>query len=153
MIAELKTDSEYRVAAEPHTPMQQRTMEARPSRALPILLALLTVAVICGFFLQWRSRNTAVAFPTPYQAVLLSNGAVYYGQLEGYGTANPVLNHVFYILGRTDPNTKAVSNVLVKRGKELHQPDRMYLSPSSIVFVETVGKDSKVAQLISEAGN
>jgi hypothetical protein len=44
-----------------------------------------------------------------------------------------------------------VSNVLVKRGKELHGPDRMYLNPNSIVFVEPVGTDSKVAQLISEA--
>jgi len=41
--------------------------------------------------------------------------------------------------------------VLVKRGKELHGPDRMYLNPNSIVFVEPVGMDSRVAQLISEA--
>jgi len=43
-----------------------------------------------------------------------------------------------------------VSNVLVKRGKELHEPDRMYLSPNQIIFVEPVGKDSKVAQLIAQ---
>ena len=43
------------------------------------------------------------------------------------------------------------TNVLVKRGKELHGPDRMYLNANSIVFVEPVGTDSKVAQLIDEA--
>lgn len=120
-------------------------------RALPILLACLIAVLAAEFLLNWKSRNTATTFPTPYQAVLLSNGAVYYGKLHGYGTRNPVLTNVFYIVSRVDEKTKAVSNVLVKRGQELHQPDRMYLTPRSIVFVETVGTHSKVAQLISEA--
>src|SRR6516162_7913928 len=93
----------------------------------------------------------AVIFATPYQAVLLSNGSVYFGKLSGYGTETPVLTDVFYILSKSDPQTKEVSNVLVKRGKELHGPDRMYLNAAHIVFVEPVGVDSKVAQLISEA--
>jgi hypothetical protein len=41
-------------------------------------------------------------------------------------------------------------NPETKRGKELHEPDRMYLNPSQIVFVESVGTNSKVAQLIAE---
>jgi hypothetical protein len=96
-----------------------------------------------------RDHNTT--FSTPYQAVLLSNGAVYFGKLAGYRTRNPTLTDIFYIVSKTDPNTKQVSNVLVKRGKELHGPDRMYLNASQIVFVEPVGPDSKVAQLINEA--
>jgi hypothetical protein len=92
-------------------------------------------------------------FPTAYQAVLLINGAVYYGKLEGYGTRNATLTDVFYIVSKTDPTTKQVQNVLVKRGKELHEPDRMYLNSSQIVFVEPVGQNSKVAQLINEANH
>ena len=80
-----------------------------------------------------------------------SNGAVYYGKLAGYGTRHPVLTDVFYILSKTDPDSKQVTNVLVKRGKELHGPDRMYLNASQIIFVEPVGPNSKVAQLINEA--
>jgi len=99
-----------------------------------------------------RQQKTAgVPFATPYQAVLLSNGSVYFGQLEGYGTAMPVLKNAFYVVTRNDPDKKSVSNVLVKRGGELHSPDRMYLNPGAIVFVETVGADSKVAHLITEA--
>ena len=94
---------------------------------------------------------SAVTFPTPYQAVLLSNNSVYFGKLAGYGTSNPVLTEVYYIISKSDPTTKQVQNILVKRGKELHGPDRMYLNPNQIVFVEPVGTDSKVAQLISEA--
>ena len=95
---------------------------------------------------------TAVAFTTPYQAVLLSNNSVYFGKLAGFGTPSPVLTDIFYIVTQTDPTTKQTKNMLVKRGKELHGPDRMYLNANSIVFVEPVGTDSKVAQLISEAG-
>lgn len=89
--------------------------------------------------------------PNRYYAVLLNNNAVYFGKLEGLGSSYPVLHDVFYIQSATNPDTKQVTNVLVKRGKELHGPDRMIINDKSIVFVEPVGADSKVAQLISEA--
>jgi hypothetical protein len=113
------------------------------------LLMFIAVIVMAGC----AAPPTAVTFTTPYQAVLLSNNSVYYGKLAGFGTPNPVLTEVFYIVSQTNPETKQVSNMLVKRGKELHGPDRMYLNASSIVFVEPVGADSKVAQLINEASN
>jgi len=61
-----------------------------------------------------------------------------------------VLTDVYYIVTKTDPDSKQTQNILVKRGKELHGPDRMYLNAGSIIFVEPVGTDSKVAQLIAE---
>jgi hypothetical protein len=113
------------------------------------LLMFIVVILMVGC----ATPPTAVTFTTPYQAVLLSNNSVYYGKLAGFGTPNPVLTEVFYIVTQTNPETKQVSNMLVKRGKELHGPDRMYLNASSIVFVEPVGADSKVAQLINEANS
>ena len=85
--------------------------------------------------------------------MLLTNGAVYFGKLEGMGSPSPVLLDVFYVQpGPVDPTTKQPSGmVLVHRGKELHGPDRMILNDRSIVFVEPVGADSRVAQLIREA--
>jgi small nuclear ribonucleoprotein (snRNP)-like protein len=87
-------------------------------------------------------------------AVLLSNGAVYFGKLEGLGSPWLVMHDVFYIQqGPVDPNTKQPTGmVLVLRGKELHGPDRMILNEKSIVFIEPVGADSRVAQLIKQAG-
>jgi hypothetical protein len=88
-----------------------------------------------------------------YYAVLLTNGAVYFGKLEGFGSPWPVMHDVFYVqAGPVDPNTKQPTGmVLVHRGHELHQPDRMILNEKSIVFVEPVGPNSRVAQLIKEA--
>jgi len=61
------------------------------------------------------------------------------------------MTDVYYVVSQTNPDTKQTNHILVKRGKELHEPDRMYLNPSLIVLVEPVGPNSKVAQLIAQA--
>lgn len=143
--------------------MPSPTAAAAPAPPNSSKLGLVIGCVVClliGMFLghaityhlMEHHHHGAETFSTTYQAVVLNNGAVYYGKLTGYGTRNPVMTDVFYVVTKTDPNTKQVSNLLVKRGKELHAPDRMYLNPTSIVMVEPVGEQSKVAQLISEAG-
>ncbi len=129
---------------------------ARPKTYGPAVLwsvVALIVGLLIGHMATYHllHHRGAAEFTTTYQAVLLSNGAVYYGKLSGYGTRFPVLTNVFYIVSNTDPNTKQVTNVLVKRGKELHAPDRMYLNASQIVFIEPVGPESKVAQLINQS--
>lgn len=117
-------------------------------------VAGILVIIAAGFYIARSMHHSSVKFETSYQAVLLANGSVYFGHLQNFeGHHHPVLTDVFYIVSQTDPTTKQVNNVLVKRGKELHAPDRMYLSPNQIVFVEPVGADSKVAQLIAQAGH
>jgi hypothetical protein len=113
------------------------------------ILALIVVVGLAVWFFGVRAKT--VSMTTPYQAVLLSNGSAYFGQLEGLGTPYPVLKNVFYVQSATDPQTKQVSNILVKRGKEWHAPDRMILNASMIVLVEPVNTASRVAQLISQA--
>jgi len=119
------------------------------SRTLSVcfLLALLLATIAC--------RTGSRAYPAieagKYYAVLLSNGSVYFGQLEGLGSAYPVLKDVYYVQSNVNQETKAVTNALVKRGKEWHGPDRMIINEKSIVFIEPVGKGSRVAQLIDES--
>ena len=114
-------------------------------------IVCLLIGLFVGHAVTYHKMREASSFSTPYQAVLLSNGSVYYGKLSGYGSGHPVLTDVYYIISKTNPDSKQVTNVLVKRGKELHGPDRMYLNSRQIIFVEPVGTSSKVAQLISEA--
>jgi hypothetical protein len=128
-----------------------RTQDSRKLWIALGCLGCLVLALGAGCSAGPKPDSVAVSFSTPYQAVLLINNSVYYGKLTGWGTPNPVLTNVFYIVSKTNPDTKEVANVLVKRGKELHGPDRMYLNANQIIFVEPVGPDSKVAQLINEA--
>jgi hypothetical protein len=112
------------------------------------VIALLVAVIVSLFIIE--SPHKPLKFDTSYQAVLLSNGSVYFGKLQDYGGRFPVLTDVFYIQSSVNPDTKQTLNVLVKRGKELHSPDRMYLNPSQIILVEPVGPNSKVMQLILE---
>lgn len=114
-------------------------------------LALTTLGACAGWGLRSGAVSGEAAMTTPYQAVLLSNGSAYFGKLEGLGTPWPVLKDVFYVQSAQNPETKAVSNILVKRGKEWHSPDRMILNANTILFVEPVKPGSRVAELISQA--
>ena len=137
----------------PSSAVSEAAKKNGKARLIVGCVVCLLVGFLAGHIVtyHWTHHDRGSSFATPYQAVLLSNGAVYYGKLSGYGTRNPVLTNVFYIVSKTDPETKQVSNLLVKRGKELHGPDRMYINANQIVMVEPVGPDSKVAQLINQA--
>src|SRR5438128_810534 len=101
-----------------------------------ILAAVVVAAAACGFW--FYQHHGEVAMTTPYQAVLLSNGSAYFGRLEGLGTPYPVLREVYYVQSRPGQDPKQPVNVLVKRGKEWHAPDRMVLNAGMIVLVEPV---------------
>jgi hypothetical protein len=90
-------------------------------------------------------------FDTPFQAVLLDTGQVYYGKLSGLGTPYPELTDVYYVVNAADPTTKKVKHVLVKRGNELHAPTETFLSTRHIIMVENVGPGSEIAKLIQQA--
>jgi hypothetical protein len=135
---------------------RMRILEMKKQRGIALvqliwIVAGVLVIIAAGWHILGHFEGTAVKFETPYQAILLTNGAVYFGHLHGYGTSNPTLTDVYYIVSQTNPDTKQVSNVLVKRGKELHEPSEMYVNPNQLLFVEDVGPNSKVAQLIAQA--
>jgi hypothetical protein len=116
------------------------------------LILLATASAACQLRQgQFVTTKSPAVDPNRYYAVLLTNNSVYFGKLEGVGTAFPVLTDVYYVQSGVSQETKAVSNVLIKRGREWHSPDRMIISEKSIVFIEPVGLDSKVAQLIVDS--
>jgi hypothetical protein len=111
-----------------------------------VLVALAALAVLWAL-----GARSPVRLTTGDQTVLLSNGSVYYGKLEGLGTAYPVLRDVFYVQVGVDPNTKQTTRVLIRRGKEWHGPDYMVLNANHILLVEPVTQGSRVAELIAKA--
>ena len=93
-------------------------------------------------------RHKGPEITTPYAAVLLDNGQLYYGKLVNAGSAFPELTDIYYIQNQVNQETKAVTSVLVRRGNEWHGPDRMFLNERHVILIEPVGTTSKVAQLI-----
>ncbi len=111
-------------------------------------VAVLIAAVACE-----KSRPQGPEITTPYAAVLLDNNQVYFGKLANAGSPFPELTDVYYIQSQVNQETKAVSNTLIRRGNEVHGPDRMFLNERHIIKIEPVGASSKVAQLIAEYKN
>jgi hypothetical protein len=116
------------------------------------IFILVLALMVCGLTSCATSRTAADEphFDAPFQAVLLDTGLVYYGKISGLGGAYPILKNVYYIQTSTDPQTKAVSNVLIRRGNEFHGPEFTVIAARHIVMIEPVGVNSKVAQLIAE---
>lgn len=118
------------------------------------LAGAMTLIAGCNFDgLRAGQQAAPVKFTTEYQAVFLDNGQVYFGKLENPESTYPLLRNVFYVQSQVNQETKQTSNLLVKRGKEWHGPDVMYLNQRHVVMVEPVLPDSQLGQLIKKAND
>jgi hypothetical protein len=119
--------------------------------ATAAVLLLAGLVAFVGIFVFHVTRPLPpIDLATEYQAVLLSNGTVYFGKLEHAESAHPILRDVYYVQSQVDSKTKEVSNTLVKRGNEWHGPDHMVLNGNHILLLEPVTPDSTVSKLIAE---
>lgn len=118
--------------------------------AAAIILAVMLSVITAGCGTTSAKATGVPSFDTPYQAVLLDTGLVYYGKITGLDTDYPTMRDVYYIQSKTDPESKQVSSVLIRRGNEWHGPSMTVLNARHIVLVEPVGPTSKVAQLIAQ---
>jgi hypothetical protein len=118
-----------------------------------LTLAALVIAAAAAVMAYegWRSQSPP-ALTTPYHAVLLLNGQAFFGRIQSLEPEYVMLQDVYYIHSRSNPETKQVSNVLIKRGQEWHSPDRMLLNKRQILLIEPVTEGSQVAKLIAEQG-
>lgn len=114
-----------------------------------ILALMLFVSILLA--LAVLSGCGKMDFKSEYQVVFLTNGQAFIGKLDGAGSEYPLLRDVYYIQSGVEQGTKQVTNVLVKRGKELHGPDFMYINARNILMIEPVTAESQVGKLIKEA--
>lgn len=110
-----------------------------------MLLLFLLPALLAG------CGGSDLQFPTPYQAVFLDTGQVFFGRLQDSGSTYLTLRDVFYIKQQVAPDKKEVKGLLLKRGGEAHGPDFMRINARHVVLIEPVAPDSRVPQLILKA--
>ena len=116
-----------------------------------LAIGIVLVAIVGGLAFWFSPERAAAAKARGFQAVLLDNNSVYFGKVADLSSDYPVLTDVFYIQTTVDQETKKQSNILVKRGKEWHAPDKMVLNARHIIMIEPVTDGSTVAKLISQA--
>ena len=101
------------------------------------------------------SRLSNWADVSKYQAVFLTNGQVYFGQVSDVNEQTLILENIYYLktsqnLQTAEGEVAAEDNFsLIKLGNEIHGPaDKMSISLNQVLFVEDMQNDSKVVEAI-----
>ena len=112
-------------------------------------LSSMVIAGVLAFFLY--HSHSGPQLTTPFQAVQMSNGQVFFGRLSQAGSAYPALHEVYLLQGKTNPETKQVTNFLVKRAQDWQGEDAIFLNARHIMAVEAVKPGSSIDKLIQDS--
>jgi hypothetical protein len=123
-------------------------------KKLLVGLAFVTALFMAVFLLQGCEQNKSDLkkedFKTEYQSIFLASGAAFFGKIKTIAPLFIELTDVYYVKSSQNIETKQIENKLVKRGKELHGPDVMYITRQNIVMIESISPDSQIGKLIKE---
>lgn len=122
-------------------------------QAVLLVIGLAIVAMLAIIAYQNYQRFHRPLLTTPYQAVMLTSGTVFYGRIDHLGSDHPVLRDVFSVRQELDPQTQKQRYVLVRRTDGANGADHMIFPVTSILFIEPVQPDSPIGQLIVRAGS
>lgn len=119
--------------------------------------ALVLVAVAAALKLSTGSVLGLWPGSPTWQAVFLSNGTVYFGQVSSSGGQWLELRDIYYLQRAQTPQPSGTPEeqanqgklVLIKLGNELHGPrDTMRINRDHVVFIEDLKPDSQVVTAI-----
>lgn len=133
---------------------------------LGVVIVLVVAAVgvkTDGFGLRVKSGDVpGVTASNGYSAIFLSNGQVYFGQLDKVNDNWMKLSKIYYLQveqqkdlqptsGDTTNTAQQPKLSLVKLGNELHGPtDEMTINTKHVIFYEQLKDDGKVSQSIKK---
>ncbi len=85
------------------------------------------------------------------QAVFLSTGQVYFGNIKKLNPSYLVLSNIYYLQTSSSSSTSSSTNVsLVKLGCELHEPyDQMVINRTQVTFWENLQDNGQVAKAVA----
>jgi hypothetical protein len=120
---------------------------------LIILAGLFVVSKVTGWNVLGIDKGNASG---EWQAVFLSNGQVYFGQIKDENTDTIILRDIYYLQvtralqppeGNVEQQNDELS--LVKLGNELHGPeDEMFINRAHVLFIENLKEEGKVVRAI-----
>ena len=118
-----------------------------------IIIGLLIYLVLQNFINNQAgglSENKA-----QWQAIFLSNGQVYFGQVVSENNDSVIIQNIYYLQDKISLHQGAdqlpKDFPLVKLGNEVHGPyDEMRINRQHIIFVEDLRQDGKIMQAIQK---
>lgn len=134
-----------------------------------LLAAILFYLDSSGKINLFGSKNAQISATgsDDWQAVFLTNGQVYFGQLKNIDSSYPKLTNIYYLqvqevpIQPAEPATEEAGvqpaqqttqqMILVKFGTELHRPqDEMFINKDHIMFYENMQAESQVIKAIND---
>ncbi|MDB5175712.1 MAG: hypothetical protein JWM81_570 [Candidatus Saccharibacteria bacterium] len=128
-----------------------------------LVVAVVAVAILLLFLVLLVARSTTTSDnsdehklvdTSKLQAVFLSTGQVYFGNIQQLNNRYFVVNNIYYLQTSSTgtSTTAAAANTsvsLVKLGCELHSPyDKMVINRSQVTFWENLQDNGQVAQAV-----
>jgi len=125
-----------------------------------VLLFSITILTLSIATLLYFGKDKEAKFvdDSKYQAVFLTNGQVYFGQVASINDHYVDIQDIYYLNSQQQPESATNKNAaaqtsfsLVKLGCELHGPaDQMVINRDQISFWENLSNDGKVAKAIAQ---
>ena len=121
----------------------------------PWALIIIAIVFILVFVAYLGYQSNWWRPMTGWQAVFLSNGQVYFGNVAQLTGDTVVLRKIYYLQTsgslQAGGEQQAQDLALVKLGAELHGPtDEMIISREHVLFIENLKPDSKVVKAIEQ---
>lgn len=124
------------------------------------VVGLVAVLVIGWFIWSGSNRGDTGIDSSKYQAVFLTNGQIYFGDLHPYNDEYLRLTTGYYPQAKVtgdaeDTNKASTANAngiqLIRLGDEVYGPENeIFISKKQILHYENLKPDSKVSQLIEQ---
>lgn len=134
----------------------RKNLSGRGPKAATIALAIILLILLgAGGWLFYQTKLARLA--KDWQAVFLTNGQVYFGQVKKQNSQEILLEDIYYLQivrplqqGEASAAPEGQGELtLVKLGNELHKPtDRMYINRAHVLFMEDLKDDSNVVQAV-----
>lgn len=131
-----------------------------PIVKIGVVAVLLAGAVYAGSVYTRKTASQSEQKLKPFSSVFLTNGQVYFGNVEKKTKDEIVLSDIYYLQvqqpiqpqpEQKDAKQEQPQVSLVKLGKEIHGPkDRMTINMSQVTFIEEITEDGQVMQTIKK---
>lgn len=117
--------------------------------------SILVLALLASIVLTKTHEESKFVNKNEMQAVFLSGGQVYFGNITALNSKYVTLNNIYYLrvnqtVQPNQANNNAANDVsLVKLGCELHGPtDQMVINSDQVIFWENLKSDGQVAKAV-----
>jgi hypothetical protein len=118
-----------------------------------VLIVVVVVLTLLGAHRVEGSDTLGSAInPNEYQAVVLTNGQIYFGKLTAPGDDFYYLRHVYYLTEQSTRAGQPKQRALAPIVRDVHTPeDMMVINRSQIVYMENLKPNGEVSRRIQQA--